>query len=397
MSWPRIALGLLAAMTLLWFFGPRDKLRTEQAAEMPADPRAWLTDREAGIRPEVASYLQWAGQPGEAKDLAILYVHGFSASPAELRPLPEQVAQALGANLLAIRLTGHGGTGADLAAARAQDWWRDLAQGLAAARQMGRRVVVIGMSTGATLAALAAREPHLGGMMEGVVLISPNFRLWARGDWLLDLPLARQIVRLTGDPERCFATRNDLHRARWTSCYPLSATLAVGALLRQARRGGFGAARAPALFIWSDGDRIVDHAASARVAEQWSSATVLKVAPGPGDDPNAHVIAGEGVEAVVSSVVEDFMIQAQAILDEIKDGAHTTQEKVGMLVSLSDAMTKMAASAKRFAPKVSELGVAQDVMAKLLDFVRDEFPQHSSAILEVIEPFSERLAEIYTS
>ncbi len=133
-----------------------------------------------------------------------------------------------------------------------------------------------------------------------------------------------------------------------------------------------------------------------------SEATVgrwKKAAKEAGDDwdkaRTAHVIAGEGVEAVVSSVVEDFMIQAQAILDEIKNGKHSTAEKVGMLVSLSDAMTKMAASAKRFAPKVSELGVAQDVMAKLLDFVREEFPRHSSAILEIIEPFSERLSEIY--
>ena len=110
----------------------------------------------------------------------------------------------------------------------------------------------------------------------------------------------------------------------------------------------------------------------------------------------AHVIAGEGVEVVVSTVVEDFMIQAQAILDEIKEGAHTTQEKVTMLVALSDAMTKMAASAKRFAPKVSELGVAQDVMAKLLDFVREEFPHHAQVILEIIEPFGARLAELYT-
>lgn len=126
-----------------------------------------------------------------------------------------------------------------------------------------------------------------------------------------------------------------------------------------------------------------------------------KAAKEDGDDwdkaRTAHVIAGEGVETVVSSVVEDFMIQAQAILDEIKDGQHSTAEKVGMLVSLSDAMTKMAASAKRFAPKISELGVAQDVMAKLLDFVREEFPHHSAAILEIIEPFGERLAEIYAS
>ncbi len=126
-----------------------------------------------------------------------------------------------------------------------------------------------------------------------------------------------------------------------------------------------------------------------------------KAAKEAGDDwdkaRTAHVIAGEGVEVVVSSVVEDFMIQAQAILDEIKDGQHSTAEKVGMLVSLSDAMTKMAASAKRFAPKVSELGVAQDVMAKLLDFVREEFPHHAPTILEIIEPFGDRLAEIYST
>lgn len=135
-----------------------------------------------------------------------------------------------------------------------------------------------------------------------------------------------------------------------------------------------------------------------------SEATVgrwKKAAKEAGDDwdkaRTAHVIAGEGVEVVVSSVVEDFMIQAQAILDEIRDGHHTTKEKVDMLVSISDAMTKMAAAAKRFAPKVSEFGVAQDVMAKLLDFVRENFPQHSAAILEIIEPFGERLAALYST
>lgn len=133
-----------------------------------------------------------------------------------------------------------------------------------------------------------------------------------------------------------------------------------------------------------------------------SEATVgrwKKAAKASGDDwdkaRSAHVIAGEGVEVVVSSVVEDFMIQAQAILDEIKEGSHSTADKVAMLVSLSDAMTKMAASAKRFAPKISELGVAQDVLAKMMEFVRTEFPQHAAAILEIIEPFGARLEETY--
>lgn len=138
------------------------------------------------------------------------------------------------------------------------------------------------------------------------------------------------------------------------------------------------------------------HGVSAATVGRWK-----KAAKANGDDwdkaRTAHVIAGEGVEAVVSTVVEDFMIQAQSILDEIKNGEHSVREKVDMLVSLSDAMTKMAASAKKFAPKVSELGVAQDVMGKLLDFVKEEFPQHAPTILEIIEPFAERLAEIYTT
>lgn len=297
MFWARLATGLLAALALIGIFGPRDRLRTDgQGAPPPGDVQAWLDRREAGIDPEVASRLHWADRPGAMTEVAILYLHGFSASPGELRPLPERLAERLGANLLAMRLTGHGTDGRDLARARAQDWWHDLAQGLAAAGRLGRRVVVIGMSMGGTLAALGARDPRLGRMMAGVVLISPNFGLRRRDRWLLDLPLARPVLRLLGDPERCFPVRNDLHRRRWTSCYPLSAALAVGALLRQAGRGDYRAASAPALFIWSDADRIVDHAASARVAAKWGGgATVAKLTVGPRDDPDAHVIAGDAL------------------------------------------------------------------------------------------------------
>lgn len=126
-----------------------------------------------------------------------------------------------------------------------------------------------------------------------------------------------------------------------------------------------------------------------------------KAAKEDGDDwdkaRTASVIAGEGIEAVVSSVVEDFMIMAQALLDDIRDGDLDTSAKVGHLVALADAMTKMTSAARKLAPKISELGVAQDVMGHLLDFVRQNFPQHAAAILEIIEPFGERLAGLYTS
>ncbi len=126
-----------------------------------------------------------------------------------------------------------------------------------------------------------------------------------------------------------------------------------------------------------------------------------KAAKAAGDDwdiaRTASVIAGEGIETVVSSVVEDFMIMAQSLLEEIKNGELTMDQKVKHLVALADAMTKMTASAGKLAPKISELGVAQDVMRHLLDFVRQHFPQHAVVILEIIEPFGERLAGLYAS
>lgn len=126
-----------------------------------------------------------------------------------------------------------------------------------------------------------------------------------------------------------------------------------------------------------------------------------KSAKEAGDDwdvaRTASIIAGEGIETVVSTVIEDFMIMAQSVLEEIKNGDLRLDQKVKSLVALADAMTKMTTSAGKLAPKISELGVAQDVMQYLVEFVRENFPQHVAAILEIIEPFGESLARRYAS
>ncbi|MGD9863044.1 MAG: DUF1804 family protein [Pseudodonghicola sp.] len=122
-----------------------------------------------------------------------------------------------------------------------------------------------------------------------------------------------------------------------------------------------------------------------------------KKAKADGDDwdmaRSASVIAGEGIETVVSSVLEEFMLQAHALMEEIKNGEGIgVAEKVKHMVSLADAMTKMTASAGRLAPRISELGVAQAVVEELLAFVRTQFPQHLDAIQEMLGPFGDLIA-----
>lgn len=80
----------------------------------------WLAEREAEVpelRPDAAKTIVWAGAPGQKTALSVVYVHGFSAAAPELRPVPDQFAAGLGANLFFTRLSGHGRDGAAMARA----------------------------------------------------------------------------------------------------------------------------------------------------------------------------------------------------------------------------------------------------------------------------------------
>lgn len=110
----------------------------------------------------------------------------------------------------------------------------------------------------------------------------------------------------------------------------------------------------------------------------------------------AHMIAGEGLDSVITTVVEEFMIMAQNLIEELKEPDQPLEKRVSQITSLADAMVKMTNSAGKLAPNISELGVAQDVVRRLAEFVREDFPEHAPAILEILEPFGETLAGAYT-
>lgn len=137
------------------------------------------------------------------------------------------------------------------------------------------------------------------------------------------------------------------------------------------------------------------HGVSEATVGRWK-----KAAKEDGDDWDlaraANAMAGQGSDAVISSVMEDYFVLAQEVMNEVRNREGLTPaDKVDLLAKLADATVKMSSAAKRLAPNVSELGVAQDVVAKILEFVREEFPQHRSAILEVLEAFSETLTSLY--
>ena len=58
------------------------------------------------IREDSEKRVIWAGDVEAKTPLSVVYLHGFSASSQEIRPVPDDVASALGANLVYTRFQG---------------------------------------------------------------------------------------------------------------------------------------------------------------------------------------------------------------------------------------------------------------------------------------------------
>lgn len=247
----------------------------------------------APIRPGAGPVTLWAGEEGARTDVAVLYIHGFSASPVELSPYPEQVAATFGANYHAPLLDGHGRDGAALAAATRATWVREVEAALDRARAMGERVVVMSCSTGGTLVAEALSRSGPAARVVASVFVAPNAGLKnPAGRMLLGLPLARHWVPYVAGRERSFDMPPS-HQAVWTARYPTTALFPMHEALVALRRADLSRATASALFLYSDKDTVVSAADTDRLIPRWGGPTrVEKLDPLPGDDPGAHLLAG---------------------------------------------------------------------------------------------------------
>lgn len=106
---------------------------------------------------------------------ATLLVHGFTASPWEMRLLAEHFARA-GFASLAVRLPGHGTTPKDLASRRWEEWYDSVLTGFELLTREFNSIHVAGMSTGCLLAlSLAAHKS-----VNSLILFSPYLRVLHR-------------------------------------------------------------------------------------------------------------------------------------------------------------------------------------------------------------------------
>jgi len=262
-----IAVALLAFAGLsgpLFPFTPQPSAIRDVVENVP-DLDLYLARREAqhaDVKPEQGKTIIWSHPATRSKTpLSLVYIHGFSASRKDIAPVIETLAGTLGANAFLTRLAAHGRTTpAEFAAVTAQDWLDDAREALAVGRRIGRRVVLIGTSTGALLAAMAALE-DTSSDIAALVLLSPNFGL---RDWrakFVSGPLGRALARFVLGKEHSFHPDSIGHAEFWTTHYPSQAVVALMDLLNHARSIDLGKLKMPVLVIYTDQDTVVDVAA----------------------------------------------------------------------------------------------------------------------------------------
>lgn len=312
----RILLLLLMGGAALVLFGPHEEVdftvpfAPEQLGD---DVSAYFAAQESAFSDIVQGTekrVLWAGEQGAKTAVSLVYIHGFSATSQEIRPVPDKVATALGANLVFTRLAGHGRSGDAMAEPSATDWMRDTAEALAVGRAVGEKVIVLSTSTGGTLAAAAALREDLVEDVAGMIFVSPNFALNSGAAKILTWPGVRWWGPLVAGKQRAFDAMNEDHAQYWTNSYPTVALLPMAALVKAVDRLDLARAGVPALFVISDADKVVRAAKTREIAGEWGGASeVLAVDMGEGDDPNAHVIAGDILSPGQTERVSGAMVE----------------------------------------------------------------------------------------
>lgn len=313
MSKSRIALVvLLTVIAALWLLTPARLQPAAATIELPEDLDDWLAQGEQrvadrfGLVPQTEKRIRWFGER-ERTLYAVVYLHGFSATRQETAPLADIVATAIGANLFETRLRGHGRKKEPLAGVRAEDWLQDAAEALAIGSRLGERVILIGTSTGATLAVAMLDYPAMHAV-DTIVMLSPNFAPHDPGAAWLTRPAGPLLARVLVGETRSWQPHNEAQGLYWSTSYSIDAAIEMMRLVDLANRTLPASVSQRLLMFYSNDDTVVSAAAALSVFGKVAAPQKAAIAIDNPGDPSHHVLAGDVLSSAKTRAIADDII-----------------------------------------------------------------------------------------
>lgn len=313
------AIAVLLIIIVIFFLGPKvDVDQTIRPVHLLENLDSFLAEQENrfdDIVEGTQKTIIWAEKPGTRTEYSLVYIHGFSATRKETAPLSDQVAKKLGANLFYTRLTGHGRPGEALAAASVNDWLNDVVQSYEIGKRLGKKVIMIGSSTGGTALAWLAHKAGTDVGMESLaacVFISPNFRPADPFAAILTWPWGKQLAEALIGKNRSWEPDAPGHDTYWTNQYPTRALLPMMGLVRLVGGLDLTKIKMPCLVIASPKDAVIDYSAVEKAFENISSRKKKLVPYTRSSDPSHHVLAGDILSphttGELAKMITDFVL-----------------------------------------------------------------------------------------
>ena len=237
-KWLRVVLLIIVLLVIVYIAGPHPKppVYSSVLPSVPSDAGAletFISSNEAQhkLKPNNEARIVWFDSSKRKTDFSIVYLHGFSASQEEGRPIHTNIAREFGCNLFLSRLAGHGiDTTQPMINLTADEMWESAKQALQIGKQIGNKIILMATSTGGTLALkLAAEYPN---DVYALVLLSPNVAINNDKAFLLNNPWGLEIARLVVGSHYVNGTDpRPLYKQYWYWHYPLESTVQLQELL----------------------------------------------------------------------------------------------------------------------------------------------------------------------
>ena len=299
MSRFRTTILILVALVLLIFAGPKVKIDESWTEVTPLkDLDAWLQEKEdriEGIRDGLQKRIVWADSTGQKTRFAIVYLHGFSASSKETYPFSDSIAAALGANLFYTRLAGHGRDGTALGNSTAHEWIQDTVESIRVAEKIGDEIILIGTSTGATLAAWATAQEELSENISAQIWISPNLAPANSKSTMLLWPWGRVLLKVMEGDTYGWEAQNELHDEYGTQEFGSEVLLQMMGLVDVVQHQDFSQITIPTLMVYSPTDEVIDQRVSIRLWDDLGAVIKDSMIVTHALDTSNHVIVGDGL------------------------------------------------------------------------------------------------------
>jgi esterase/lipase len=264
------------------------------------------------VKPGNEAEIIWADSSHKQTEYAVVYLHGFSASKEEGNPVHVNFAKLIKANLYLSRLADHGiDTVAPMELLTADRLWESAKHAYAIGKSLGKKVILVGTSTGGTLALqLAATYPKINSL----VLMSPNVAINDNKAWLLNNPWGLQIARwVTGGKERILEGKTSIYKKYWYANYRLESVVQLQELLESTmKKSLFEKVKQPTLMLYyykneQEQDQVVSVAAMLKMFDELGTANskkYKKALPNVGNHVIGSAITSKDIPSVEKAIKE---------------------------------------------------------------------------------------------